>query len=173
MVSNEGGREKRIGDILLYMTTHTNTEMELWRELKDFADKASGDRKTHVAACLLFPSGRKVFGANRLKDGHGLTDQEIAERVRPKFYNAMKCGESDAIDKATELGLDLGEATLYSLMFPCPGCAEKIAKAEIKTLVALTHRTKHNGKFNNPLEDSRKTLNSAGIRYDIGEPDER
>lgn len=155
------------------MTTYTDTEMELWRELQDFADKASGERKTRVAACLIWPNGRKVFGANRLRDGHGLTDQEIAERVRPKFHDAMKCGEPDAIDKAVELGLDLGEAKLYSLMFPCPGCAEKIAKTKIKTIVALTHRTKHNGKFDNPLEDSRKTFDAVGIQYDIGEPDGR
>lgn len=155
------------------MNTYTDTEMDLWRELQDFADKASGDRKTHVAACLIWPNGRKVFGANRLRDGHSLTDQEIAERVRPKFHDAMKCGEPDAIDKAVELGLDLGDAKLYSLMFPCPGCAEKIAKTQIKTIVALTHRTKHNGKFDNPLEDSRKTFDEVGIQYDIGEPDGR
>lgn len=132
------------------MTTYTDTEMELWRELRDFADKASGERKTRVAACLIWPNGRKVFGANRLRDGHCLTDQEIAERVRPKFYDAMKCGEPDAIDKAVELGLDLGEAKLYSLMFPCPGCAEKIAKTKIRIIVALTHRTKHNGNSITP-----------------------
>lgn len=148
-------------------------DMELWRELKDFAEKASGDRKTHVAACLIWPDGRKVFGANRLKDGHSLTDQEIAERVRPKFHDAIKCGEQDAIDKAVELGLDLGEAKLYSLLFPCPRCAEKIAKTKIKTIVALTHRTKHNGTFDNPLEDSRKAFDTVGIHYDIGEPDGR
>lgn len=72
-----------------------------------------------------------------------------------------------------ELGLDLGEAKLYSLLFPCPGCAEKIAKTAIKTIVALTHRTKHNGAFDNLLEDSRKTFDSVGIQYDIGEPDGR
>lgn len=83
-----------------HMAAYTDKEMDLWRELKDFADKASGDRKTHVAACLIWPDGRKVFGANRLRDDHGLIDQEIAERVRPKFHNAMKCGEPDAIDKA-------------------------------------------------------------------------
>ncbi|MET0779834.1 MAG: deaminase [Candidatus Saccharimonadales bacterium] len=115
--------------------------MELWRELKDFADKASGDRKTHVAACLVWPDGRKVFGVNHLRDDHGLTDQEIAERLRPKFHDAMKCSESDTIDKAMELGLDLGKAKLYSTMFPCPRCAEKIAKTEIKDVVSLTHRT--------------------------------
>jgi hypothetical protein len=114
------------------MTTYTDTEMELWRELKDFAEKASGDRKTHVAACLIWPSGRKVFGANRLKDGHSLTDQEITERVRPKFHDAMKCGEPDAIDKAMELGLDLGEAKLYSLMFPCQAAPKRLQRRTLK-----------------------------------------
>ncbi|MEK7632237.1 MAG: hypothetical protein AAB473_00405 [Patescibacteria group bacterium] len=155
------------------MATYTNMEMELWRELQDFAEKASGERKTRVAACLVWPSGRKVFGANRLLDGHGLTEQEITDRVRPKFYDAMKCGEPDAIDKAIELGLDLGDAKLYSLLFPCPRCAEKIAKTGIRTIVALHHRTNHNGNFDNPLEDSRKMFDSVGIQYDIGEPDGR
>ena len=155
------------------MTTYTDAEMELWRELQDFADKASGDRKTHVAACLIWPDGRKVFGANRLRDDHDLTDQEIAERPRPKFHDAMKCSEADTIDKAAQLGLDLSDAKLYSTMFPCPRCAEKIAKTKIRDIMALTHRTKHNGKFDNPLEDSRKTFDAVGIRYDIGEPDER
>ena len=80
---------------------------EMWHELKDFAEKASGERKTQVAACLIWPNGRRVFGANRLSDNHDLTEQEIAGRVRPKFYDAMKCGEADAIDKTIELGLDL------------------------------------------------------------------
>ena len=155
------------------MTVYTDMEKELWRELKDFADKASGDRKTQVAACLVWPDGRKVFGANRLRDGHGLTKQEIAERVRPKFHDAMKCGEPDAIDKAVELGLDLADAKLYTLMLPCPRCAEKIARTELRYIVALTHRTKHNGKFDNPLEDSRKIFDKAKIKYDIGKPDER
>lgn len=155
------------------MRTYTDMEMELWRELQDFANKASGDRKTHVAACLIWPDGRKVFGANRLRDDHGLTDQEIAERVRPKFHDAMKCGEPDAIDKATELGLDLSKAKLYTTMFPCPRCAEKIVKTELKYIVALTHRTKHNGKFDNPLEDSRSIFDTARIAYEIGEPDGR
>jgi deoxycytidylate deaminase len=155
------------------MRAYTDMEQELWRELKDFANKASGDRKTHVAACLIWPDGRKVFGANRLWDNHGLTDQEIAERPRPKFHDVMKCSEADAIDKATQLGLDLTEAKLYSTMFPCPRCAEKIAKTDIKYIVSLTHRTKHNGKFDNPLEDSRKTFDEAKIAYEIGEPDER
>lgn len=155
------------------MTTYADTEMALWQELRDFAEKASGERKTRVAACLVWPNGRRVFGANRLVDGHGLTDQEIADRVRPKFHDAIKCGEADVIDKAVELGLDLSDAKLYSLLFPCPRCAEKIAKTGLKTIVALFHRTKYNGKFDNPLEDSRKTFDSAGIQYDIGEPDGR
>ena len=155
------------------MRTYTDTENELWDELQDFANKASGDRKTHVAACLIWPDGRKVFGANRLRDDHDLTEQEIAERIRPRFHDAMKCGEPDAIDKATQLGLDLSESTLYTLMFPCPRCADKIAKTEIKHIVALTHRTKHNGKFDNPLEDSRKIFDKAKIEYAIGEPDDR
>jgi deoxycytidylate deaminase len=153
------------------MMTYTNTEKKLWRELQDFADKASGERKTQVAACLIWPNGRKVFGANRLRDDHGLTEQEIAERVRPKFYDAVKCGEPDAIDKAIDLGLSLAEAKLYTLMLPCPRCAEKIVKTELKYIVALTHRTRHNGKFDNPLETSRKLFDKAKIKYDIGEPD--
>jgi deoxycytidylate deaminase len=146
---------------------------KIWHELMDFAKKASGERKTQVAACLIWPNGRKVFGANRLSDNHGLTEQEIADRVHPKFYDAMKCGEPDAIDKAIELGLNLAEAKLYTLMFPCPRCAEKIAKTELRYIVALTHRTKHNGKFDNPLEDSRKVFDKTQITYDIGEPDRR
>jgi deoxycytidylate deaminase len=153
------------------MKIYTDMEKKLWHELKDFAHKASGDRKTHVASCLIWPDGRKVFGANRLRDDHGLTDQEIAERPRPKFHDAMKCGESNVIDKATQLGLNFSEARLYTTMFPCPRCAEKIAKTEIKYIVALTHRTKHNGKFDNPLEDSRKLFDKAKIEYEIGEPD--
>jgi len=146
---------------------------EMRRELEDFAEKASGDRKTHVAACLIWPDGRKVFGANHLRDGHGLSAREIAERVRPKFHDAMKCGEPDAIDKAIELGLDLADATLYTLMFPCPRCAEQISKTKLKHIVALTHRTKHNGKFDNPLEDSRRIFDEAKVEYEIGEPDGR
>ncbi len=146
---------------------------EIWRELENFAEKASGDRKTHVAACLIWPDGRKVFGANRLRDDHGLTDQEIAERIRPKFHDAMKCGEPDAIDKAVQLGLYLTEAHLYTLMFPCPRCAEMIAKTNLKYIVAQTHRTKHNGKFDNPLEDSRIIFDKAKVAYEIGEPDGR
>lgn len=155
------------------MDTYTEAEMETWRELQNFAEKASGERKTRVSACLIWPNGRKLFGANRLRDDHGLTDQEIAERVRPKFHDAVKCGEADVIDKAIELGLNLGESKLYSLLFPCPRCAEKITKTNIKTIVALKHRTKHNGKFDNPLEDSQKIFNEVGIGYRIGEPDER
>jgi tRNA(Arg) A34 adenosine deaminase TadA len=152
---------------------YTDAEIRLWEELRDFAQKASGDRKTQVAACLLLAGGRKVFGANRLQDGHDLTEQEIADRIKPKFYDAMKCGEPDAIDKAVELGLDLSEARLYTLLFPCPRCAVKIAKTKLRTIVALTHRTKHNGKFDNPLEDSQKTFDNVGIQYDIGEPDRK
>lgn len=146
---------------------------EMWRELEDFAEKASGDRKTHVAACLIWPDGRKIFGANRLRDNHGLTDQEIADRVRPKFHDAMKCGEPDAIDKALQLGWDLTDAKLYTLMFPCPRCAGMISKTTLKRVVAQTHRTKHNGKFDNPLEDSRRILDKAKVVYEIGEPDGR
>ena len=146
---------------------------EIWHELEDFAKKASGDRKTHVAACLVWPDGRKVFGANRLRDDHGLTDQEIVERTRPKFHDAMKCGEPDAIDKAVELGLKVADAKLYTLMFPCPRCAEKIAKTKLRYIVAQTHRTKHNGKFDNPLEDSQKIFDKAKVVYEIGEPDGR
>jgi tRNA(Arg) A34 adenosine deaminase TadA len=144
---------------------------ELWHELKDFAEKASGDRKTHVAACLVWPDGRKVFGANRLRDDHDLAPHEITERIRPRFHDAMKCGEPDAIDKAIQLGLDLADAKLYTLMFPCPRCAEMITKTNLKYIVALTHRTRHNGKFDNPLEDSRKLFDKAQITYEIGEPD--
>ncbi len=146
---------------------------EIWHELKDFAKKASGERKTQVAACLIWPNGRRVFGANRLHDNHSLTEQEIADRVRPKFYDAMKCGEPDAIDKAIELGLDLADAELYTLMLPCPRCADKITKTKIKYIVAMTHRTKHNGKFDNPLEYTQKVFDEANIKYDIGEPGDR
>lgn len=86
----------------------TQLNDEIWRELKDFVQKASGERKTQVAACLIWSNGRKVFGANRLHDNHGLTEQEIADRVRPKFYDAMKCGEPDAIDKAN-IKYEIGE----------------------------------------------------------------
>ena len=85
----------------------------------------------------------------------------------------MKCGESNAIDKATQLGLNLGEAKLYTTMFPCPRCAEIIVNTEIKYVVSLTHRVKHNGKFDNPLEDSRTLFDKAKIKYDFGEPDGR
>ena len=155
------------GIIYKYMSS------EIWSELEDFADKASADRKTRVAACLVLSDGRRIFGANRLRDDHHLTEREIAERVRPKFYDAMKCGEADTIDKAMQLGLDLTAAKLYSLLFPCPRCAEKIAKTKIKSVIARKHRVKHNGKFDNPLEDSRKTFDTAKIRYDVGEPDGR
>ena len=157
--------------MLDFMTTYTDAEHKIWEELRDFAAKASGDRKTHVAACLVWPDGRKVFGANRLRDDHNLTTQEIAERIRPKFHDAMKCGEPDAIDKAIQLGLDLAEAKLYTLMFPCPRCAEMIVKTDLKHIVALTHRVKHNGKFENPLEHSQKFFDAASIQYKIGEPD--
>lgn len=146
---------------------------ELWHELEDFAKKASGDIKTKVAACLIWPDGRRVFGANRLRDSHGLTPQEITERIRPRFHDAMKCGEADAIDKAIQLGLDLGDAKLYTLMFPCPRCAEMIVKTNLKYVAALTHRTKHNGKFDSPLEDSRNLFDKFHIEYETGEPDER
>lgn len=146
---------------------------KIWFELKEFAIKASGERKTQVAACLIWPNGQRVFGANRLNDNHGLTEQEIADRIRPKFYDAMKCGEPDAIDKAIDLGLDLTETTLYTLMLPCPRCADKIAKTKIKNIVAMTHRTKHNGKFDNPLEYTQKVFDKARIKYKIGKPDER
>ena len=153
------------------MTTYTDAEKELWRELRDFAEKASGERKTRIASCLIWPDGRKVFGTNRLRDDHGLSDQEIAERIRPKFYNAIKHSEPDAIDRARDLGLDLDKAKLYSLLLPCPACAEIIAKTKITTVIALTHRTKQNGLFDNPLEDSQKTFDEADIQYGIGEPD--
>jgi deoxycytidylate deaminase len=84
----------------------------------------------------------------------------------------MKCGEPDAIDKALQLGLDLSKAKLYTTMFPCPRCAPKVAENGIKYVVALTHRTKHNGKFDNPLEDSCKIFSDAKIEYETGEPDE-
>lgn len=142
-----------------------------WYELEEFADKASGDRKTRVASCLIWPDGRKVFGTNRLRDDHDLTNQEITERVRPKFYDAMKCGEADTIDKAIQLGMNLSKAKLYSLLFPCPRCAEKIAKTKLKYIIARQHRVKHNGKFNNPLDDSCKIFDKAKIKYDIGQPD--
>ena len=145
----------------------------IWHELQDFASKTSGDRKTQVASCLIWPDGQKVFGANHLKDDHGLTEQEIAERVRPQFYDAMKCGEADVIDKAEQLGIDLAGAKLYSLLFPCPRCAARIAKTEIKDVTARQHRVKHNGKFDNPLEDSQRIFDAAGVRYDAGKPDGR
>jgi len=148
-------------------------DAQIWHELQDFAEKASGDRKTHVAACLVWPDGRRVFGANRLRDGHNLTEQQIAGRARPQFYDAMKCGEADALDKAAQLGLNLEKAELYTLMFPCPRCAEEIARTQIKHVVARTHRVKNNGKFDNALEDSRSFFDKAKIKYDIGEPDER
>ena len=31
---------------------------ELYKELLDFAEKTSGDRKTHVSACLIFPDNK-------------------------------------------------------------------------------------------------------------------
>ena len=151
-----------------------NVELaEIWRELEDFAQKMSGDRKTKVAACLVSSDGRRVFGANRLTDGHGLSEEKIAERVRPEFYDAMKCGEIDALDRAVELGFDLREATIYSSMFPCPRCAEKIAKTGVGRIIAKKHRVKHNGKFENALEDSKKFFDEAGIEYEIGEEDIR
>jgi deoxycytidylate deaminase len=58
-------------------------------------------------------------------------------------------------------------------MLPCPRCADKIAKTKIKYIVAMTHRTKHNGKFDNPLEYTQRVFDKASIKYDIGEPDER
>jgi deoxycytidylate deaminase len=146
---------------------------EILHELQDFADKASGDRKTQVASCLVLANGRRIFGANHLRDDHNLTGQEIADRVRPKFYDAMKCSEADAIDKAIELGLDLTGATLYTLLFPCPRCATKIAKTKIKKIVARKHRVNHNANFDNPAETSRKILDEAHIIYDAGEPDEQ
>jgi deoxycytidylate deaminase len=146
---------------------------QIWSELQDFANKASGDRKTHVASCLVWPDGRKVFGANHLRDNHNLTEQEIMERVRPKFYDAMMCGEEGAINKATQLGLEISEAKLYSLLFPCPRCAEMIAKTKLKYIVAHKHRINQNGKFDNSLDDSRKIFDKAKIKYEIGEPDEQ
>jgi len=116
-------------------------------------------------------TGKLLYWRNY--DNHSLTEQEIADRVRPKFYDAMKCGEPDAIDKALELGLDLADARLYTLMLPCPRCADKIAKTKIKYIVAMTHRTKHNGKFDNPLVYTQKVFDKANIKYDIGEPDDR
>ena len=144
-----------------------------WSELEDFASKASGDRKTQVAACLVLSNGQRVFGTNHLRDKHGLSRQEISERIRPKFHDAMKCGEEDTVDKAQELGLDLAGSKLYSLLFPCPRCAEKIANTEIKQVKSKRHRVNHNGKFDNPPEDSRKIFDEAGVVYDFGEPDGR
>ncbi len=143
----------------------------IWSDLEDFADKASGDMKTQVASCLITAKGRRIFGANHLKDGHNLTSQEITDRVRPKFYDAMKCGEADVIDRSLELGLDLNGSKLYSLLFPCPRCAEKIAKTTIKFVVARKHRVNQNGKFNNPLEHSTKIFDKAGVTYNFGESD--
>jgi hypothetical protein len=37
----------------------------------------------------------------------------------------------------------------------------------------MTHRTKHNGKFDNPLEYTQKAFDKANITYDIGEPDDK
>lgn len=122
---------------------------------------------------MIWPDGKKVFAANRLRDDHGLTEHEITERVRPQFYDAMKCGEADVIDRATQLGLDQTGAKLYSLLFPCPRCAEKIASTKIKFVVSQKHRVRHNGKFDNPLEDSQKIFNNANVEYDAGQPDER
>ena len=85
----------------------------------------------------------------------------------------MKCGEEDTVDKALELGLDLTDSKLYSLLFPCPRCAEKIANTEIKFVKSKKHRVNHNGKFDNPLEDSRKIFDEAKVMYDFGEPDGR
>jgi deoxycytidylate deaminase len=147
------------------------TNTDIWTELEDFANKASGDRKTHVASYVIWPNGQKVFGTNHLKDNHGLTEQEITERIRPQFYDAMKCSEMDAIERAEQLGLDFTDANLYSLLFPCPRCAEKIAQTKIKNIVARKHRVKHNGKFDNPLEDSQNIFERANITYDAGEPD--
>lgn len=144
-----------------------------WHELEDFAAKASGDRKTQVAACLILANGQKVFGTNHLRDRHGLTSQEISERIRPKFHDAMKCGEEDVLDKAQELGLDLAGAKLYSLLFPCPRCAEKIAGTDITFVMSKKHRINHNGKFDNPLADTRKIFDRAKITYDFGQPDGR
>src|SRR5690348_8432581 len=140
-------------------------DADIWGELEDFANKASGDRKTHVAACLKLANGQIVFGANHLRDKHGLTSQEISDRIRPKFHDAMKCGEEDAIDKAQELGLDMAGSKLYSLLFPCPRCAEKIAAADIKFVASKRHRVNHNGKFDNSLADSRRIFDTAGVEY--------
>ncbi len=145
----------------------------IWEELEDFAVKSSGDRKTHVAACLVLSNGQTVFGVNHLRDKHGLSQNEISERIRPKFHDAMKCGEEDTVDKALELGLDLAGSKLYSLLFPCPRCAAKIANTDIKYVKSKKHRVSHNGKFDNPLEDSRKIFDSCGVVYDFGEPDGR
>lgn len=146
---------------------------EIWRELEDFALKASGDRKTPVAACLVFDDGHRIFGANWLRDGHGLTEDEIASRVRPKFYDAMRCGEEHAIARARQLGLGFEGAILYTLMFPCPRCAEEIAGLGLERIVAKKHRVRHNGKFDNPLEDSKRILDATGVEYDIGVADVR
>lgn len=146
---------------------------KIWTELEDFAIKSSVDRKTQVAACLVLSNGQRVFGTNHLRDKHGLSQQEISERIRPKFHDAMKCGEEDTVDKAQELGLDLAGSELYSLLFPCPRCAEKIANTEIKFVKSKKHRVNHNGKFDNPLEYSRKIFDEAGVMYDFGEPDGR
>jgi deoxycytidylate deaminase len=69
--------------------------------------------------------------------------------------------------------MDLAGAELYSLLFPCPCCAEKIAGTDLKKVVARRHRVKHNGKFENALEDSQRILDEAGVEYEIGMPDER
>lgn len=146
---------------------------EIWRELEDFAVKASGDRKTQVATCLVFEDGRRVFGANWLRDGYGLTEEEIANRVRPKFYDAMKCSEMNVVDRAEQLGLKLEGAELYSLLFPCPRCAKRLAGLGLKKIVVRKHRVKHNGMFDNPLEDSRRIFDEAGVEYDVGVADVR
>ena len=85
----------------------------------------------------------------------------------------MICGEADVIDKAAQLGLSLVGAKLYTLLLPCPRCAETIVKTNIKSVVAQKHRISHNGKFDNPLQSSQKIFDDANVTYDIGMPDVR
>lgn len=85
----------------------------------------------------------------------------------------MKCGEIDALDRAIELGFDLEGAKIYSLLFPCPRCAEKIAKSGVSEVISKKHRVKHNGKFDNALEDSKNLFDKAGVKYKIGDADIR
>jgi len=141
---------------------------EIKNELLDFALKASGDWKTQVASCVILKNGQALFGVNHLSAGHKLTDKEIKDRT-PDYYHKMICSETDVANKAEELMLDLTGATVYSSMFPCPRCAERLSEAKVSHIKAFYCKVKKNGVFIDPLETSQKIFDKAGITYEVGE----